>query len=94
MNRLEYLLLRLDHNLIADPDLNLVLKILKDKNKEIKELKESLENASRESENKPRVNIISGKDNNTEPKRSKTKGLREGLQSWAGGTNPENKSNV
>jgi hypothetical protein len=94
MNRLEYLLLRLDHNLIADPDLNLVLKILKDKNKEIAELKESLANASRESENKSGTNITSGENNNTEPKRPKTKGLRERLQSWAGGTNPENKSNV
>jgi len=90
MNRIEYLLLRLQHNAQMDPDLQLCLKLIRDYKEEIARLN----NEREQLENKQRTSREAGENNNPEPKRPKTKGLRAWLQGGSDRTSSEDQSNV
>lgn len=90
MNRIDNLLLQLKLNLPLDPDLKLCLKLIKDYKEELKRLN----NEREQFENKQGTNRKTGENNNLEPKRSKVKGLREGIQGWSDRTSSEDQNNV
>lgn len=71
MNRLNLLMMRWKKGLVHDPDLCLALKYIADKigNEHEREFKDI-----------QGTNSVPGKDNNSEPKRLKAKGLRPGVQ--------------
>jgi hypothetical protein len=82
MNRLNLLMMRWKKGLINDPDLSLTLKYIND----------NVSSHERESTNIPGTDPVSGKDNSTEPKRFKAKGLRPGIQSGSDRTNAQDQT--
>jgi hypothetical protein len=90
MNRVEYLLLKLQLNIPMDNDLRLCLKLIKDYKAEI----QRLENEREQLTNKQGTNREIRENNNPEPKRSKVKGLREGIQGGSDRTSSEDTGNV
>lgn len=90
MNRVEFLLLRLQHNAIIDPDLQLCLKLIRDYKEEIKKLHDEREQLT----NKQRIDRETRESDNTDSKRPKAKGLRAWLQGGSDRVNSENSDNV
>jgi hypothetical protein len=87
MNKLNLLMAKWKAGSIRDPDLHLALKIINDyRNERLRD--------EGKSENKQGTATVPGEDHCSDAERSKTKGLRKGLQGGATRDNPKNKNTI